>query len=222
MRSLKPSRGNAKHVTVLKESVRSEVRRVHKACPYHCIARTHVLSNLLFRYSLVPLPVSPPPLWLLLFSGLLTCIPNPDVPFPEPSGTRDRIAYDVCRMVIHRYPIFDYKPPRFRLALTINYPSPLSSLCPSSIPRFNYLGRDNVRFIRATPCGNSERIIYPSMLDCDAKTYWTCLRDVAKFNVENNYNLTIICYWNIKIIVKRNIPIFLLDWFPRFSARYMY
>lgn len=33
VRSLKPSRGNAKHVTVLKESARSEIRRVHKACP---------------------------------------------------------------------------------------------------------------------------------------------------------------------------------------------
>lgn len=72
VRSLKPSRGNAKHVTVLKESERSELRKVHKACPYSARykARTHVPSNLLFRYSLVSSSMLP------LFSGLPSCIPN--------------------------------------------------------------------------------------------------------------------------------------------------
>lgn len=73
VRSLKPSRGNAKHVTVLKESERSAVRRAHKACSVRCKARAHVPSNLLFRYSLVAVSSTVP----LLFSGLSSCIPNP-------------------------------------------------------------------------------------------------------------------------------------------------
>lgn len=68
VRSLKPSQGDAKHVTVLKESGRSVQRATHKACPICCKTRAHVPSNLLFRYSLVGVSSTgaAPVFWIIL------------------------------------------------------------------------------------------------------------------------------------------------------------
>lgn len=132
VRSLKPSRGNAKHVTVLKESERSELRKVHKACPYSARykARTHVPSNLLFRYSLVSasLPACCP-CFLDCLRAYLTDVSFLHLSyFPSPSPAfRANREDSVWRVEWSTFPISDIRLPvaAFGFALTVNYhPAP--------------------------------------------------------------------------------------------------
>lgn len=172
VRSLKPSRGNAKHVTVLKESARSEVRRVHKACPY---AVQRALTYYRIFYFVIPQSPVSLPLCCSCFldyprAYLTRC------PFPRASES-SRVRRVEWSPTDIRYSITGH-----RVSLRINYklsslPTPF--LFVGQYPRFNYLGVIFVSFKQ--PCGNSERYVNASPvrpLNCDLamKIYRTCTR----------------------------------------------
>jgi len=77
-----------------------------------CISRTHVLSNLLFRYSLVPRLSSA---ILFLFSELPSCIPNPMSLFSSLTGS-SRVRRVEWSPTDIRYSITGH-----RISLRINY-----------------------------------------------------------------------------------------------------
>lgn len=164
-------------------------------------ARTHVPSNLLFRYSLVPVSLFPSDM-LLLFSGLPSCIPNRRCRFPTSDGGEELGgSCSACRMVTLRD--IRYSITGGRVSLRINRKLSSSSSL-SLLPTGNLIisgqfsshsgGRGDER----TPWTTTRHsCVGPAWCGCDAgnadaRRRTLRARDTVKRASKNNYVPT--CY----------------------------